>query len=57
MWDKECTTKSDKARGTTRVLLSNGENKSLALTMGTINTPITKSPRWGLFTVLSAQCV
>ena len=41
--DSFATTESNKTRGTTGILLSSGENKSLDLTvLGNINTPITK---------------
>ena len=38
--DNYTTTESDKTRGTAKLLLSGGENKSLDLTvMGSFNTP------------------
>ena len=44
--DSYATTESDKIRGTTRLLPSSGEKKSLDVTItGSINTPITTTTK------------
>ena len=54
--DSYATTKSDKTWGTTELLLSSCENKSLDLTvMGSINTPTTKKIRKYIYAYLLPQ--